>query len=445
MTATEHYVLVGVARARDRWSADLARWSTSGAAPIEFVKCLTADEARAVLGSGRRASALMLDARGPGVDRDLIASAADLDVPTIIVTDRSVHHDWDALGCAAIVDHRLELQPLLDTLARHTVTVDRSRRPGRASIRRESHGSRSTTVAVLGSGGSGASTVAMATAQALAQVASDTGRVVLVDGARRGCLAMYHHIGDVIPGLPELVDAHRSDQLDPDEVRRLTYAVPTRGYSVLLGRRRAADWVTLRRRSVDASLDGLARAFDAVVMDLDADLDGQVETGSPDVEDRHAVTLVSLERADLVLVVGRPDLHGIHSLAAILQEVLDAGVPPHRVLPVVTESPRSPAGRASITATIADLADTSAGGDGQRMGPVLHLRRVRALDDLHDRVGAFPPALCRPLGRQVLHLLAATGPRPRHEDQIPIRPGDLATSERPMRFRAAGGPRSEVA
>ena len=162
MTAAEHYVLVGVARARERWSSDLARWSTSGAAPLEFVKCLTPDEARAVLGSGRRASALLLDARGPGVDRDLIAAAAEIGVPTIIVSDRTVHHDWDALGCATVIDHRLELQPLLDTLARHTVPVDRTRRPGRAAIRRESPAPRSRIVAVLGSGGGGSSTVAMA-------------------------------------------------------------------------------------------------------------------------------------------------------------------------------------------------------------------------------------------------------------------------------------------
>ena len=45
MTGDGQYVLVGVARARERWSSDLARWATSGAAPIEFVKCLTADEA----------------------------------------------------------------------------------------------------------------------------------------------------------------------------------------------------------------------------------------------------------------------------------------------------------------------------------------------------------------------------------------------------------------
>ena len=74
--SSDRFVVVGVTRARARWVADLARWSTDGAAPIEFISCLTATEAGAVLGTGRRVSALLLDARGPGIDRDLIDAAS---------------------------------------------------------------------------------------------------------------------------------------------------------------------------------------------------------------------------------------------------------------------------------------------------------------------------------------------------------------------------------
>jgi hypothetical protein len=153
MTGDGQYVLVGVARARERWSSDLARWATSGAAPIEFVKCLTADEANAVLGTGRRASALLLDARGPGIDRDLIATAADLGTPTIVVSDRSVHRDWDALGCAAVVDHELDPATLLrcwpGTPSRSTGRVVLG---GPAEARREPA---RRVLAVVGPGGTG--------------------------------------------------------------------------------------------------------------------------------------------------------------------------------------------------------------------------------------------------------------------------------------------------
>jgi len=438
VSADEQYVLVGVARPREPWTSDLARWATSGAAPIEFVKCMTTDEARAVLGSGRRVSALLLGARGPGIDRDLIATAASLGTPTLVVTDGSVQRDWDALGCAAVLDHRLSLQSLLERLDRHAVAVDRSRRPGRIQIGPARSGAAGRTIAVVGAGGVGTTTVAMALAQALGH---DGDAVVLVDGARRGDLAMYHHLGDVIPGMPELVEAHRSDRLDPAEVRALTFEVASRGYSVLLGRRRVADWVTLRRRSVDAALDALARSFATVVIDIDPDMDGQADTGSPDVEDRHAVTLAALDTADLVVAVGRAGLHGVHALTALIDDVLCAGTPRHRLLPVVVDAARSPASRATLAASITRLVGDAGMPADEPLQPSLQLRRVRGMDDLHDRVALFPASLCRPLGRAVQHLLDELGPRPRHDaDPDRIRPGELATAADP-----GSRPRSDVA
>ncbi len=271
----------------------------------------------------------------------------------------------------------------------------------------------------------------MALAQGLADHSDHS--VVLVDGARRGDVAMYHHIGDVIPGLPELVEAHRSDRLDPEAVRRLTFDVPGRGYSVLLGRRRVAEWVTLRRRSVDASIEALTRSFDTVVVDLDADLDGQADTGSPDVDDRHAVTLVSLELADAVLVVGRPDLHGLHAARRRSSTRWStAGVPDHRIVPVFMAAPRSPAARAAATAALVRLVDSAPDASGTDDGPStlhppLHLRRIRGLDDLHDRVARLPLALSQPLERAVTRILLRAGGRPLHgrADQR-VLPGELA-------------------
>lgn len=431
MSGGEQYVLIGVARPRERWSTDLARWSTSGAAPIEFVKCLTADEARAVLGSGRRASALMIDARGPGVDRELIDAAAAVDTPTLVVSDGSLHRDWEAIGCAAVIEHQPEPAALLEVLERHCRPVDRSRRPGRVTLPRVDPPTSGRVLAVLGSGGVGTSTVAMATAQALAERGNS---VILVDGARRGDLAMYHDIGDVIPGLPELVEAHRSDRLDPAEVRRLCFDVPTRGYAVLLGRRRVADWVTLRRRSVAAAIDAVTRTYDTVVIDVDPDVDGQADTGSADVGDRHALTLSALECADLVVVVGRPGLKGLHSLVGLVDELRSAGVPAHRIAPVLVASPRSPAARAAASAAIVRLGGAP---DDEPVRPLLHLPRVRGLDEVHDLVGLLPASLSRPLGRTLAHLLDEAARRPRPADTHErIRPGELALDAEPRRTRS---------
>ncbi|MST32488.1 hypothetical protein GHK86_07105, partial [Acidimicrobiaceae bacterium USS-CC1] len=73
--ATERWVLLGLAPARAAWFGEVTRWSTSGALPAEFVKCLSAEEARARLGSGRPWSALVVDAAAPGFDRDLVDAA----------------------------------------------------------------------------------------------------------------------------------------------------------------------------------------------------------------------------------------------------------------------------------------------------------------------------------------------------------------------------------
>lgn len=420
--SAEQYVLVGVSRAREQWASDLTRWATSGAAPIEFVQCLTVDEALVVLGTGRRVSALLVTARGPGADRELIDAAATHGVPTIVVADPTVHRDWEALGVAAVVDHDGDPRTLIEALAATTSPVDRTRRPGRTRLHRSPGARRGRLLAVMGTGGSGSSTIAMAVAQTLA--AAEGSDVVLADGARRGDVAMYHHVGDVVPGLPELVDAHRRDRIDPAAVRELTHPVASRGYSVLLGCRRASDWVTLRRRSVDAALDALQRSFEHVVLDVDADLDGHRSTGSADVEDRHAVTLAAVERSDLVLISGRADLHGVHCLARLLDDVLDAGVPPERVLPVVVGTSRSSVARARLATDLAELSSRSLDPDA-RVQPPLLLRRHRDLDGVHDHVAPLPTSVCRPFATTVPRLVDRLGARSAASAPERVRPGEL--------------------
>lgn len=420
--SAEQYVLVGVSRAREQWASDLTRWATSGAAPIEFVQCLTVDEALVVLGTGRRVSALLVTARGPGADRELIDAAATHGVPTIVVADPTVHRDWEALGVAAVVDHDGDPRTLIEALAATTSPVDRTRRPGRTRLHRSPGARRGRLLAVIGTGGSGSSTIAMAVAQTLA--AAEGSDVVLADGARRGDVAMYHHVGDVVPGLPELVDAHRRDRIDPAAVRELTHPVASRGYSVLLGCRRASDWVTLRRRSVDAALDALQRSFEHVVLDVDADLDGHRSTGSADVEDRHAVTLAAVERSDLVLISGRADLHGVHCLARLLDDVLDAGVPPERVLPVVVGTSRSSVARARLATDLAELSSRSLDPDA-RVQPPLLLRRHRDLDGVHDHVAPLPTSVCRPFATTVPRLVDRLGARSAASAPERVRPGEL--------------------
>lgn len=421
---SERYVVVAVARARQPWCSEIARWATGGAAPIELLKCLSPAEALVILGSGRRVSALLVDARSTTVDRDLVDSYATAGAPTVVVSDGSVHRDWESLGCAAVVDAALDLPQLLDVLDRHATAVDRDdRRPGRlAPGGPESR--RGRLVAVVGTGGSGGTTLAMGLASNL--VAHPDGpdpradRIVLVDGARRSDMAAYHDIGDVVPGLPELVEAHRSDRLTPGEVRRLTHRCPT-GYDLLLGMRRPGDWVTMRRRSVDAALEALGRTYATVVLDVDRDTDGVAGTGSDDVEDRHAITLSALATADVVVVVGRPGLKGVHDTVRLLDDLDGLGVPGERLVPVVNDAPRSPASRAAAARTLAQLRR------GATTGPVVFQRRLRRLDDHVARTGSVPAATARQLAAAVADVFTRHGRRQPVGEGERVRRGDLGT------------------
>jgi hypothetical protein len=212
---------------------------------------------------------------------------------------------------------------------------------------------------VCGPGGTGASIVAAALAQGLAATAHDT---LLADLARHAEQAVLHDVREVVPGVQELVEAHRNGVPTTDEVQGLTFAIVDRGYSLLLGLRRARYWPTLRQRAFVSAFESLRRSFGVVVCDVTADFEGEDDAGSADVEDRNLMARTAVSGADVVLVVGRPGVKGIHALVRVIADLASAGVPAPRILPVVTMAPRSPRARAEVTAALAELARPALGG-----------------------------------------------------------------------------------
>ena len=81
--AGSRYVVLGLAHVRSPWSTEVARWATAGSVPVEFVKCVSVEELRARLLSGRPHSAALLDGRLAGVDRDLLDLAAEHRCPAL--------------------------------------------------------------------------------------------------------------------------------------------------------------------------------------------------------------------------------------------------------------------------------------------------------------------------------------------------------------------------
>src|SRR5207248_136921 len=168
---------------------------------------------------------------------------------------------------------------------------------------------------------------------ALAQALAGRGAVVLADLCRRADQAMLHDARDVVPGIQELVEAHRSGQPSADDVRSITFDIVERGYHLLLGLRRCRYWSTLRPRAFEAALRSLRLAYPAVVADIDGDFEGEAMGGSIDVEDRNTMARVAARDADVVFTVGSAGLKGVHSLVRLLEELVEHGVEPRRIVP----------------------------------------------------------------------------------------------------------------
>lgn len=426
---TERFVVLGLAPARSAWFRDLARWSTTAVVPVEFLKSMSVEEVRVRLRSGRSHSALIVDESTIGLDRDLVDLALETGCAVVVAGNASQR--WTALGASAVLPTGFDRAELLHVLHQVATPIARTHaEPAAAAVPAADGGYRGHLIAVTGPGGTGCSTIAMGIAQGLAADARYADLVCLADLALDAEQAMLHGTGDVVPGVLELVDAHRGGVPAIDEVRGLMWQVRSRGYHLLLGLRRHRDWTAVRPRAFDAALTGLRRAFRAVVADVDADLEGESSSGSLDVEERNTMARTTVAAADVVVVVGSSGLKGLHSLLRVTRDVLDAGVPGRRVLPVVNRAPRGPRARAQITAAFGEL--LTASRDHHGVPSPVHLPDRRHLDQvLRDGVRLPAPWLA-PVAGATLGLLdhdsvggdaLSAGQR----DLVPVEPGSLGS------------------
>ncbi len=421
--SSERYVVLGLARPRAGWFQDLTRWATTAALPVEFVKCLSPEEARARLASGRRWSALLLDASVHGVDRDLIDAARSEGSAVVVVADPRIDRPWSSMGAAAVLNPQFSRDELLATLAEHTRPVARVSPHISLPEMAAPAPWRGRLVAVTGPGGTGASTVAAMLAQGLADDVGNQGLVVLADLALHADQAILHDAGDVMPGLPELVEAHRLGTPDSDEIRALTFDTGPRRYDLLLGLRQHRDWTTLRPRAVVAALHGLRRSYQVVVADIDSDLEGERQTGSTDIEDRNLLTLATVDQSDAVVAVGHPGPAGLYRLARLIHDLVAEGVPPQRILPLVNRGPRSAKARSEISEAVSRLAGPSA----VDVSTPITLPYRRKVEDTARLGGRWSDSSVRTVHRAVTAVLdrAVDQRSPASGAPEPIRPGEL--------------------
>ncbi|HET6810129.1 MAG TPA: hypothetical protein VFH50_03895 [Acidimicrobiales bacterium] len=379
--AGDRFVLVGLATARSTWLARLSQWVTSGSLPGELVRCLTIEEFRATLRS-RRVSVALVDEMSRHADRDLLGAVRAAGGTAVVVVGPQPRRDWLALGADACLAEDFELTTLSELLRTRALPVGAfDDAAATAALEQAAPGGR--LVAVCGPGGAGASTVACALAQGLAGGVTTGGRkagrrrngrdreartpVALVDLALNGELAVLHGAPPGTPGLPGLVEAHRRGGLDPAALDGFLLAVEERSYLLVTGLRRRRAWSTMRPRALHAAIEGLLRRFPWVVADTDSDAEGEPDSGSLDVEERNAMSRCALGRATAAVVVGHAGVKGAYSLVRTVEDLLEFGVAPDRIVPVVNRCRSGRTERAEVDAALAALLPSGAGH------PVVHL------------------------------------------------------------------------
>ncbi|MGH9127556.1 MAG: hypothetical protein ACRDY2_00975 [Acidimicrobiales bacterium] len=446
------YVVLGLAPARASWFREVAQWSQASSIPVEFLKCVSAEELRARLASNRPFSAVLVDASLGSLDRDLIDAARQVGCAVIVVDDGHSRRDWPSLGASAVLGGTFDQRSLVSSLRQHAGAVPDAEAvvpgamngavEGSGPAEMEGQPRASIVVAVCGSGGVGTSTVAMALAQGLAgslrserRSATVAGRsaskggdhlaaslaerlhldrgVLLADMARRSDLAVLHDARDVVPGLQELVSAHRSGRLAPQQVAALTFDIEQRGYHLLLGLRRACDWASIRPRSFEAAFATLRKGYGVVICDIEADFEGESDGGSADVEDRNVMSRSAAAAADVVLAVGLPGVKGSHGLLRTLNDLATAGVPSTRVVPVCNRAPRAQRARAEIATALAQLGGmgtpAARGVCGGPASPIFLPERT--LDEMAGHAARLPGPVVDPLVVAVSAVLERSGRR----------------------------------
>ncbi|MDQ1427039.1 MAG: hypothetical protein QOK39_515 [Acidimicrobiaceae bacterium] len=345
-----------------------------GQIPAERVHCPTTEAAASALAAGRRYSAVVADR----VDTHLAAAARRAAVP-VFTASAVAPADLAAtlLAVAAPV-------PVLDRLP-SLLPVPGSVMPGGGRL-----------VAVCGPGGSGVSIVAAAFA------ARSHGSVLLADFALRADQAFLHGLDSPESGLFDLLDAARYGLVTTGDIGDHTVALPAG--RLLPGLRRPGHWTAVSPAAFDAVLAALLESFDLVIADVTGDVEGERESGSLDVEERNHMARSTTVAADAVIVVGAPGANGTRRLTLLVDDLLDHGIDPARIVPVVNR------GRGAVA-------------PGRVCGLPIPPVAISEGATLDGRL--LPPEVVRPLANAVGEVLARPAAARPGPALVPVMAGDL--------------------
>ncbi len=330
------YVLLGL-EAAGTWPASLRDLVAARDADDEYLPCDGPADLLSRLATGRRFSAVLVDQRASGLDRELVRRSLAADCPVIVVGGPADAPRLLDLGATVHVPDPDDGGPLDDALA--VALADHAHPIGPVDDLR--FGPRIATpsgdrwtgrlVAVTGPGGSGASTVARALAAGLVDDPRLRGEVLLVDACLQADQAHLHGIDEPTSDLRAATQAHRGGDPDGTTVRSLLTDPPGCRYRLLPGIRRRGDWPAIGGPTLTAALRNLRDHHLATVVDVDPMVDlapvhqpvGPATPGEP--------SRIVVELADLVVLVHHA---GAPRRAAdrVADDLAEAGLPTDRLV-----------------------------------------------------------------------------------------------------------------
>lgn len=175
-------------------------------------------------------------------------------------------------------------------------------------------------IGVLGVGGSGASTIAMAVAQSFA----GEHRVNLIDLVVEGSQRMYHDIDIVQPGVAEAIAGSRVMNVGDDYFERFKIPILERGYLLMLSISHQSQLEALRRRDLGEAVERIKRTSDITIFDLDPDF------ATEPIREWATITPTApteevLREIDAVIIVVNEDYRSLHRGVNLGRRLIDEG------------------------------------------------------------------------------------------------------------------------
>ncbi len=339
----QRHVLLGLASGNPAWTTTICQRLEHHGHSSEFILCTGAADLFNRLGTGRLFSALFVDHRTVGLDREVISRATSAGCPVVVVGGDDESPRWVTLGAAAVIGSDLPVDAFRQLLSHHAspILATDHLELGSGPPESASHGWSGRVVAVTGPGGTGASVLARHLAAGLGNDPRMRGSVLLLDACLEADQAFLHGLPDdhLGPDLQAATQAHRGGDPDRAGLDKLIVRPTDRPYGLIPGLRRRRDWPSIGGPSLRATLVNLRRHHLVSVVDVDPliDLTPPGQALGPSTPGEPCRMVMSL--ADLVVVVGGTGEHATRSMERLLSNLGDAGISASRLLPILLAEP----------------------------------------------------------------------------------------------------------